>query len=54
MEVIHEKDHPKAATIAKAIGVQATTFRKHYVPVLKSLGIRNDGDGYYDPDQRQT
>jgi hypothetical protein len=37
----------KGLVIAKKIGVEWATFRKHYAPTLKRFGVRNEGDGYY-------
>ena len=47
LEII-ERDGPVSGKVlAKRIKVEETTFRRHYVPVLKAFGVTNDGDGYY-------
>lgn len=51
-EYIRSKGPVCGASIAMFIGVEEPTFRKHYVPELKSRGVKHDGaggDGYYVP-----
>lgn len=38
------------AAVAAYIKIDESTFRKHYVPALKSQGVLNNGDGYFLPD----
>lgn len=39
----------KAALVCRKIDVESSTFRTHYVPKLKEMGVKNDGHGYYVP-----
>jgi hypothetical protein len=47
LEVI-EKDGPiLGKALAKRINLEFATLRRHIVPKLKPLGVKNDGHGYY-------
>jgi hypothetical protein len=50
IDYIRSKGPVKALSIARHIGLKGDAgFRKHYVPKLKALGVKNDGNGYYLP-----
>ena len=43
-----EKDGPiLGKALAKRINLEFATLRRHIVPKLKPLGVKNDGQGYY-------
>jgi hypothetical protein len=49
LEFIKAKGPVKAVLVANHIDISHPGFRTRYVPKLKALGVKNDGDGYYYP-----
>jgi hypothetical protein len=55
LTIIKEEGPIKGILVARKLNIVETTFRKHYVPALKRMGVMNDqtGDGYYVPVQEE-
>ena len=48
LELIRKHDGPiKGVLLARKLEIEESTLRKHYIPVLKGHGVKNNGDGYY-------
>jgi hypothetical protein len=47
LQIIEQEGPIQGKALAKRINVEFSTFRKHIVPPLKAVGVKNDGHGYY-------
>lgn len=46
LKIIEDEGPVKAVRLAKALGIEPSTFLSHYAPSLKTdMGVRNDGEG---------
>jgi hypothetical protein len=46
-QIVKEEGPIQGKALAKRIDLEFSTLRRHIVPKLKALGVKNDGNGYY-------